>query len=92
MNLAPCGLDCDACSLSPEQCDGCHAQSDHLWSPDCAIRVCCISERGLSSCSLCDGFPCAHIEAFDADQWAHHSAAVQRLREMRAARAIIPST
>ena len=84
--LAPCGLDCDACSQKPKDCDGCHAEGDHLWHADCAIRVCCKFEKRLANCSLCDEFPCERVAAFGNDKWAHHRAAVERLRELRAAR------
>ncbi len=84
MKLAPCGLDCDACPQKPEKCDGCHAESEHLWEADCKIRVCCKLERKLDNCSLCQTFPCQIISAFGSDKWAHHREAVQKLRAMRA--------
>jgi len=83
MELAPCGLDCDACERKPDQCDGCRADSDHLWRADCAIRTCCRFDRKLGNCSQCADFPCRKILDFEADKWAHHTAAVQRLRAMR---------
>jgi len=84
MELAPCGLDCDVCPQKPEHCDGCHAEGDHLWHADCKLRVCCKFEKGLSNCALCDGFPCLTLTDFENDRWAHHTAAVQRLRALRA--------
>ena len=86
MDLAPCGLDCRACPQRPERCDGCHAESDHVWAADCRIRVCCKFEKKLRNCSQCADFPCQLIVAFADDQWEHHTAAVGRLREMRATR------
>ena len=83
MELAPCGLGCDACPQKPEHCDGCHADSDHLWSPKCRIRLCCKLERRLTNCSLCMDFPCQTILDFESDKWDHHTAAVTRLRGMR---------
>lgn len=83
MELAPCGLDCDDCGQKPEHCDGCHADSDHLWHADCAIRVCCKFDKQLSNCSQCDGFPCERILSFEADRWDHHTAAVACLRHLR---------
>ncbi len=85
MKLAPCGIDCDACSLKPKECDGCHAESDHLWHADCGKRVCCLFQRKLDNCSLCTDFPCRQILDFEADKYPHHRAAIKRLREMRAA-------
>ncbi len=90
MQMAPCGIDCNNCDLQPEQCDGCHTRSDHQWCGDCAMRVCCIFERGLDHCAQCDDFPCAHIAAFDADRWPHHSAAVAHLRALREAEGARP--
>lgn len=83
MKLAPCGLDCDVCKLKPKDCDGCHAETAHLWHSDCGIRVCCKFEKKLDNCSLCATFPCEKITAFGSDKWAHHRAAVKKLRDMR---------
>ena len=83
MELAPCGMDCAACPQKPENCDGCHAESDHLWSGDCRIRVCCKFEKHLSNCSLCADFPCPTILEFESDKWDHHKVAVQTLRGLQ---------
>ena len=83
MEIAPCGIDCDTCDQKPNHCDGCHALSDHLYCPDCEIRVCCLFDRKLSNCSECSDFPCRSILDFEADPWDHHTAAVKRLRRMR---------
>lgn len=83
MMVAPCGLECEVCpQRTPELCGGCHAENGPLWCADCRIRVCCKYERKLSNCSECDGFPCERILAFEADKWEHHTAAVQRLRDL----------
>lgn len=82
MDIAPCGLECDACDQKPEQCDGCHAESDHLWHADCPIRACC-KDKGHSNCSECATFPCKVILGFEADEWPHHTAAVKHLRGLR---------
>ena len=86
MELAPCGLDCDACPQRPANCDGCHAEGDHLWHADCTIRVCCKFDKRLSNCSACGDFPCQAVLDFEADKYSHHTAAVARLREMNAQR------
>ena len=83
MELAPCGLDCEACPQKPDHCDGCHAESDNVRSANCRIRVCCKFERNLSNCSQCVDFPCQVILDFEADQWDHHTAGVKMLRELR---------
>lgn len=86
MEPAPCGLNCDACQQKPAHCDGCHAEGDHLWHADCRIRVCCKFEKKLANCSCCEQFPCQKILEFEGDKWAHHTAAVKRLRELKAIR------
>lgn len=80
MELAPCGLDCDVCGSRGDNCDGCHSESDHLWSQDCAIRVCCKFKKGHSNCAECGSFACKLILDFENDAYAHHTAAVQKLR------------
>ena len=84
MKLAPCGLNCDKCSLKPDKCDGCHAESEHLWHADCPIRVCCKFEKKQDDCSFCQSFPCSEILAFEADKWDHHTLAVRKLRNLKA--------
>lgn len=84
MKLAACGLDCDTCPQKPEKCDGCHADSQHLWHADCTIRVCCKFEKHLDNCSLCATFPCERILAFGSDKWPHHRAAVRTLHALKA--------
>ena len=80
MELAACGLDCDACNLKPDQCDGCHAITDNCWSPDCKIRKCCLFKKKLANCSECVDFPCNSVIELEADKWEHHSTAAKRLR------------
>ena len=82
MELAPCGLDCNACGLKGGNCDRCHADSDHLWSPDCEIRMCCKFKMNHSNCSECDSFPCQLILDFENDEHIHHTDAVQKLRNL----------
>jgi hypothetical protein len=91
MHTAPCGLDCDACDLKPESCDGCHAKAGRLWTPGCPIRACCKFTHGLANCAQCAAFPCELIENFEGDRWEHHTAAVGRLRELRGAARATPT-
>lgn len=83
MELAPCGIDCDACPQKPGLCDGCHAESDHLYCSDCKIRVCCKFDKRLSNCAECYCFPCKIVLDFEGDKYDHHTAAVRRLRDLR---------
>lgn len=82
MDLAPCGLDCDACDSRGDDCGGCNGETNELWSADCQIRACAKTEKGLSNCSECGEFACARLLEFEADEWDHHTAAVKRLRAM----------
>jgi hypothetical protein len=66
-------------------CTGCHGDRDTHWSPDCWILACCVDERGLDNCSECPVFPCDRLVEW-AGQSASYSAALARLRALRAAR------
>lgn len=64
-NLAPvCGLYCGACEYLEKQCQGCgHQQGRPFWTAQMTIEVCplydcCINEKQLEHCGLCDEFPC----------------------------------
>ena len=65
------------------KCKGCHGDDELVWSEDCKIRECCKKDRKLENCSLCGQFPCDLILEFENDAYAHHKAAVARLRSMR---------
>jgi hypothetical protein len=82
MKLAACGLDCDKCSLKPGKCDGCHANTNRIWSPDCKILHCCVFNKKLANCSECQDFPCPYVIEFESDQYAHHTAAIATLRKL----------
>ena len=66
-------------------CCGCFGDRAHHWSADCAMLLCCV-ERGLAHCAQCDEFPCAHVTAFEQDEYPPHQEAVARLRRIAAAR------
>ena len=67
-------------------CQGCHGPEDLVWSGDCRIRSCCIKEKRLANCSLCDEFPCSLIDEFETDGYGHHAKAVQYLKELHSQR------
>ena len=63
-------------------CAGCLGDRTMQWSADCAIRACCVDERGLAHCGMCDAFRCKELSDFEASA-DHHAAAVERLQAMR---------
>jgi hypothetical protein len=65
------------------RCQGCRGERSVHWSADCKILLCCVDERGLENCSQCPDFPCAILEAFADDGYAHHRQAVERLHAIR---------
>ena len=68
------------------KCQGCRGDDTLVWGEDCAIRKCCLKERQLENCSLCQDFPCKLITDFETDGATHHKAAVANLRQFRATR------
>jgi hypothetical protein len=62
-------------------CQGCRADRTLCWTDDCKIYPCCVEQHGLNSCSQCDEFPCATLEAWATDP--SHAAQFERLKEMR---------
>lgn len=42
-------------------CMSCLGDRALQWSADCAIRVCCVDERRLTHCGLCEDFPCKNF-------------------------------
>lgn len=65
---------CDGCRSDPKACH---------WSGDCAIRACCLEERGLAFCAECPDLPCDALRRW-GEAWAHHARAVEQLIAMRA--------
>lgn len=64
-SLAPvCGLFCGACEYFGMQCQGClYKQGKPFWTAQMKIEVCplydcCINEKQMEHCGLCDEFPC----------------------------------
>lgn len=64
-------------------CQGCHGPKHLVWTGDCEIRACCVDDKGLANCSLCDEFPCPRIDRFAGDGYPHHAEAVRTLTRMR---------
>ena len=60
-------------------CPTCRGDRRLHWSEDCAIRKCCVDDRGLESCSECDGFPCERFDNWE-NKSPRHADALNRLR------------
>lgn len=65
-------------------CTGCLGDRGTHWSSDCWILACCVDQRGHSNCSECEMFACDRLVDW-AKQNEGYSAALARLRELRAA-------
>jgi len=55
-------------------CQGCQGPRSSHWSADCWILHCCVEERGLSTCYLCDEFPCNDLKHWSAQDDKYASA------------------
>lgn len=64
-------------------CKGCRGDRSVHWSAECEILKCCVDEKGLEFCYECDEFVCAKLQDWVKD-YAHHKAAIERLKRMRA--------
>jgi hypothetical protein len=64
-------------------CLECRGDRDAHWSPDCWILHCCVDEKGLDSCHLCDEFPCDRLVEWGKENEGY-SAALDRLRKLQA--------
>lgn len=116
LKMAPCGIDCNDCSLyrvafdadqaealvpwfkgmgwiKAEEgaaeviakapfCMGCRGDRSVQWSGDCAIRACCIDEKGLEHCGECAHFICELLDDWRLDG-EHHVSAIENLRNIR---------
>lgn len=65
-------------------CTGCLGNRYTHWSPDCWILQYCVDQRGHSTCSECEAFPCEHPVDW-AQQNDGYKAALARLRQLRGA-------
>ena len=61
---AACGLYCGDCEYLGEKCQGCgHIQGKPFWTAQfgvevCPLYACCVNEKQLEHCGLCENFPC----------------------------------
>ena len=62
-----CGLDCGDCVHVKEGCRGCNAEKGApFWCSFasvsvCPVYACCVGERRLEHCGLCDEMPCGRF-------------------------------
>jgi len=64
-NLAPvCGIYCGACEHLGTRCQGCgYINGQPFWTsqfkmPSCPLYDCCINNKKLEHCGLCEELPC----------------------------------
>ena len=65
INYAPvCGLYCGGCEFLGKQCQGCGSvKGKPFWTAQvpagiCPIYDCCMNQKKLEHCGLCDELPC----------------------------------
>ena len=63
--LAPvCGLYCGSCEYFEKPCQGCgNVKGKPFWTAQmkdkiCSLYNCCINQKKLEHCGLCNEFPC----------------------------------
>ena len=64
-NYAPvCGIYCRDCDFLGNQCQGCgYINGKPFWTTQlpsgiCPLYDCCINQKQIEHCGLCDDFPC----------------------------------
>jgi len=65
MNVIHRHQDVDDLMEAGPYCKGCRGPRNKHWSADCFILNCCVDNKKLASCYLCDEFPCK-----DLKQWS----------------------
>ncbi len=62
-----CGLCCGDCAYLKDGCQGCNAEKGApFWTQFAGVTVCpvydcCVNERRLEHCGLCDSMPCGRF-------------------------------
>ena len=62
---AVCGLYCGDCTFLGNQCRGCgYVEGRPFWTSQvrlavCPLYDCCVNQKQLEHCGLCNEFPCA---------------------------------
>ena len=55
---AVCGNFCGACRFLGASCRGCLSQGGNVFWGTCKRYVCCVRQKELEHCGLCEEFPC----------------------------------
>ena len=63
-------------------CGGCWGDKSELWSPDCWIRKCCVSQKNLKFCYECPEFPCLKLKEWVKKDTGYEEA-LERLKKMK---------
>ena len=82
MDMARCGLDCDACEYREStHCPGCRALADGrpFWG-ECRVALCALG-KGYGTCVECPVMPCDTLTAFSYD--AEQGDNGQRIENLR---------
>ena len=91
--IAPCGLDCNICSLAlieNDPCQGCNGPDDH--KPEFCARYCGIilcwkrKENGYRFCDECPDYPCEDVmekENRYTSKYPHRESPLENLRMIR---------
>ena len=83
---AACGLYCGDCEFLGDKCQGCgHIQGKPFWTAQFGVEVCplygcCVNEKQLEHCGLCEKFPCETFTSL-RDPSKSDEEAEQSLRE-----------
>ena len=69
-DIAPCGVNCQACSAyldSKKPCHGCRVPDTLITRKSCknCKKRNCAFEKGLTWCFECESFPCVHIKSLN---------------------------
>ena len=57
-----CGRYCGTCEqFTSDTCRGCAYQLGLTNEGECCVFQCCVAERGLEHCGLCEDFPCVSL-------------------------------
>jgi hypothetical protein len=84
--FACCGVDCAGCHLYPEQCAGCAAIEGKVYwlaytgEAACSIYECCVNQKKLQHCGLCDKLPCENYQRDDPSKSPEENAADHRMQ------------
>jgi len=62
-------------------CYGC--RDERSTDKDGCSIYCCVKNKGLAHCGLCDEFPCSEIESMDNDTQPHHTGIIENLKMLR---------